>query len=373
MAVGSAGGDIRRERSPRAGDAGAGAGWGVHRGSVAGVGAQGGRAGNAGRRAARHAVPMPTIPETLRAAADRQWQVVTTAQCRAAGVEASWVDRRVRTGQWQRLHRGVLVTHSGPVPWRARAWAALAVSGAGAALSHESAGYLHEILPSAPRILTVSIPHERRVTPGTGLVVVRRRAMPPSSGQLRTVDRPTTVLDLVAAAASEDQAIGILCAAGRARIWPEEIVGALDRRGRTRRATTIRELLALVEAGIESPLELRYHRDVERRHRLPAATLQQRSQVDGHWIRADCVYERLGVRIELDGALAHPGGRTDRDVWRDNAVVLRHHELTLRYRWSHVALQPCATAAQVATALRAGGWTGGPHPCHPACAVSAHR
>lgn len=75
------------------------------------------------------------------------------------------------------------------------------------------------------------------------------------------------------------------------------------------------------------------------------------------------------MRVELDGRLAHPFGRTDADVWRDNAVVLAHAELTLRYRWAHVAVAPCRTARQVAGALRAGGWRSRPARCSPACPV----
>lgn len=86
-------------------------------------------------------------------------------------------------------------------------------------------------------------------------------------------------------------------------------------------------------------------------------------------MRADCVYRGRGVRVELDGGLGHPGGRTDKDTWRDNAVGMEHLELTLRYRWAHVAGRPCDTAAQVATALRSRGWAGTPTPCGPNCPV----
>ncbi len=75
------------------------------------------------------------------------------------------------------------------------------------------------------------------------------------------------------------------------------------------------------------------------------------------------------MRCELDGELAHPGGRTDSDTWRDNAVLIERGDITLRYRWGHVALTPCATAAQVAAALRLRGWRGAPRACKPDCPV----
>ena len=124
-----------------------------------------------------------------------------------------------------------------------------------------------------------------------------------------------------------------------------------------------------VEAGVESPLELRYRVAVERGHGLPQSELQTREVLSGRWIRADCRYRRYGVRVELDGRLAHPGGRTDQDTWRDNAALLETDEITLRYRWHHVAGTPCRTASQVVTALRRGGWQGTPRPCGPGCRV----
>ena len=121
---------------------------------------------------------------------------------------------------------------------------------------------------------------------------------------------------------------------------------------------------------MESPLELRYHRRVERRHGLPAAALQVRAVIDGHLTRADALYEGHGVRIELDGAVGHTGARQADDLWRDNAVLIERSEITLRYRWRHVAVFPCETAAQVAAALAARGWPGTPRPCGPRCTVA---
>lgn len=300
----------------------------------------------------------------------RQDSVVTTAQCEALGLTTSWVRRKVTSGQWQRLHRGVLVMHSGPVAWRSRARAALLYAGDGAAVSHLSAAYLHEFVTAAPRVIAVTVPHHRYVATPPGLVIHRSRSMPPSGGRLRRVHRGDTVLDIVGEARSADDAVALLCGAVRAGAHAAEILAAVDRRPRARGRALLTEILADVVAGVESPLERRYHRDVERRHGLPRGRLQQSQVVRGLWIRADCLYDGCSVRVELDGELAHPGGRTDADVWRDNAVLLARSEITLRYRWRHVRITPCATALQVADALRAGGWQGHPRPCGPHCAIN---
>lgn len=310
-----------------------------------------------------------SIRQEIRRLAETQDLVVTTAQAIALGADPSWVRRQVVTGAWQRIHRGVAVVHSGPVPWRALARAGLLHAGDGAALSHRTAALVHGITKAPPAVIEISIPHDRRVAPSPGLVVRRRRTMPAAWGRLRAVDPAETTVDLLEAVTGEDDAVGLLTAAVRARVDPQRILDVVDHRRYVRRRGLALAMLAQVEAGIESALEHRYHRDVERRHGLPAARPQVRQQVGGRWIRADRLHEGFGVRIELDGEVAHPGGRTDDDVWRDNAVVLAHAEITLRYRWRHVVATPCDTAGQVVVALRAGGWTGRPRRCGPTCPV----
>jgi len=226
------------------------------------------------------------------------------------------------------------------------------------------------IVRAEPAVIEVSVPADRRVKPSTGLRVRLRRTMPAASGWLPTVVRPETVVDLVDSARSVDEAVARLCAGLADGTDPRRVAAAAAARPRLHQRSLLLELLADVAAGIESPLERRYHHDVERRHGLPRARLQVREVVGGRWIRADGVYDGFGARVELDGALAHPGGRTDADTWRDNAVVLERGELTLRYRWRHVVTSPCEVADQVAAALTRGGWRGAPHPCGEQCRLA---
>lgn len=297
--------------------------------------------------------------------------VLSTAHLARLGADPAWIHRQVDAGRWQRLHRGVLYLHSGPVPWRSRALAATLYAGEGAALSHRSAGYLLGFEGRQPDLIDVSVTARRRVRPTLGVRVHLRRTMPPWRGFLPVVVGEETALDLVETARSTDDAVAVLCAAVRAGTPVAAIAAAARRRTRLRRRALLADLLADVAAGVESPLERRYHHDVERRHGLPRARLQRVEVLGEGWIRADCVYEGLAVRVELDGRLAHPGGRTDADTWRDNAVLLNHGDRTLRYRWRHVAATPCATATQVTTALRAGGWHGSLRACGPGCRAGA--
>lgn len=318
--------------------------------------------------------------DLVRRSADRQDGVLTVEQLRALGVGADAIGRRVARNEWQRVFAGVVVVHSGEVPWRAWARGALLRAGRGAHLSHATAGYVLGYVARPPRVLDVSVPEHRRITttprsPLAGAPTVRIRRRRRLEGEMvarfPVTTRGATVLDLVATARSDDDAVGIVCAAVRARTWPEQILDAAAVRPHLARRGLLLDLLAAVADGAESPLELRYHRDVERRHRLPRSRRQGWERLDGRWVRSDVRYDGLGVRAELDGRLAHPGGRTDADTWRDNAVIIARGELTLRYRWSHVAGDPCATARQLGEALRSRGWTGTPHPCGPACGAQS--
>ncbi|WP_052436462.1 hypothetical protein [Georgenia sp. SUBG003] len=310
---------------------------------------------------------MPERAHLIARFAGARDDVISRRQLAGLGVPPGFLDDQVRRRIWQRPYPGVAVVHSGPMNWPTRARAALVYCGEGAALSHSAAAFQWGLTKTMPRTVEVSVPWRRRVVAQRGLLVHLRRAMPDNYGVLPTVHPPETVIDLWDHLSDPDAAIALLCDAVRARISLEAIARAAAGRRRLSRRKFLDELLTHVRDGVESPLERRYRVDVERRHGLPRSVLQLRDLVGGRWIRADVGYPRYRLRVELDGALAHPGGRTAADTWRDNAVLIEREERTLRYRWPHVALTPCRTAAQVAAALALGGWRGAARPCGAGC------
>lgn len=330
------------------------------------VGAGAGRTG-AGPRDAGVLPGLERVAPSVRELIAKQDGVATTGQLALGGLGPSVVSRHVRAGRWQRAFRGVVILQSGAPSWRQQARAALLAAGPGAALSHRSAAFVHGFVSAPGAGIVVSVPASRAVRPQPGLDVRRRRAMPFASGSPRRVGREATLLDLVQEAPDEDATVAILCDAVRAGVLPGRVLDELAARPWQRHRALVVEVLDEPWARVESPLERRYDRDVERAHGLPRSRGQVRQVVGGRWIRADRVFDGLGVRVELDGQLAHPHGRTDRDVWRDNAVLVERAELTLRYRWTHVVSGPCATAAQLAAALRTRGWRGALVRCSPVC------
>ncbi|MPV38058.1 type IV toxin-antitoxin system AbiEi family antitoxin domain-containing protein [Georgenia subflava] len=298
-----------------------------------------------------------------------QDQAITRQQLLEHGATPNWISRQVRNRRWQRVFRGVYVIHTGPLQWRTRARAALLYLGEGAALSHISAAFHHGLRDRPGRVIHVSVPSNRRPAPQRGLVIHLRDAMPPAWGRLRAISPVSTVLDLADdPSVHEDDVVGLVCALARRSIPLSALMKELRARKRVRHRALLKDLVTAVKLGVESPLEYRYHR-VEHSHGLPRSTLQVREVLDELWLRADCRYLKLGVRVELDGQLAHPNGRTDADVWRDNAALIGAVEITLRYRWHHLVVTPCEVARQVALALIARGWTGRPRRCSPGCAV----
>jgi hypothetical protein len=112
--------------------------------------------------------------------------------------------------------------------------------------------------------------------------------------------------------------------------------------------------------GVESELELRYLRDVERAHRLPEGNRQCYRGALRH--RSDVGYDAFALLVELDGRLGHEGAGRFRDYRRDNDFALRQL-LSLRYGWFDVVDRPCAVAFQVGSVLVSRGWRGVPERC----------
>jgi hypothetical protein len=301
-------------------------------------------------------------PELLALAA-YQDGVVTTAQTQAAGLSAQALHRLELTGRWQRLTRSLYLTAPGPPGWRALAWGGVLLGGDQARIGGPAAGYLHGLVPSAPSQILVLVP-EHAVTRDRRPWHFRREASGVRGASLGSPPRTSvedTVLDLCDIS-TPYRAVGLVTeAVGARRTSATQLRRVLDGRRRSRHRRLLEELLVDVALGAESPLEVRYLRDVERAHGLPPGDRQNRSHLP---FRRDVVYPG-GLVVELDGRLGHEGGGHFRDMRRDNRTALAG-ELTLRYGTADVAGRPCAVASQVASALRLRGWPGWPTPC-PRC------
>jgi hypothetical protein len=219
----------------------------------------------------------------------------------------------------------------------------------------------------------VSVSIERRPGQNTtirGVVIHRSRGLvaewqPPWHLPRTTVE--DTVLDLIAAARTFDDAYGWISAAvGRRLTTPELLEKALATRSRMRWRGWVTAALQDAADGVHSPLERRYVRGVERAHGLPPARRQARRRHGSGNRYLDNLYEPFGLCVELDGNTAHPAEGRWRDTRRDNANLAQGAR-TLRYGWPDVTEYRCRTAAEIAEVLRSQGWTGTLRRCGPGC------
>jgi hypothetical protein len=286
------------------------------------------------------------------------------------GLTRHAIDARLVSGRWQRLHRGVYATFSGPIPRGAQLWAAVLRAGDGAVLSHHTAAETWKLSDSASSQVHVSVPRQAGPLIVAGLAVHYSSRLPAARHPARLPPQTTleeTVLDLAALAATAEDAVAWAIKACQRRLTtPDRVHGAMASRCRTSWRSDLRDALTEVREGVHSPLELRYKRDVEGKHRLPRGERQvvaiRGSQRQYHDVR----YAEYGVCVELDGVGGHQEDSRQRDARRDNANTLEGF-LTLRYDWIRVAYHPCSVALEVARLLGQRDWPGWPRACRAAC------
>jgi hypothetical protein len=293
-----------------------------------------------------------------------QHEVFTSTQAARSGLTRSFVRAQLAAGRWRRIDDRVLVAHAGGLDHVATLWAAVLGCGRGALISHDSAAHVQGQLAVPPMRIHVTIPEGRRIAPRPGVTLHRtRNPIRAAVGRgIPQVSVEDTVLDRAEFASNPDQVVALLVTAiSKRSTTPQRMAAALARRRRSRWRELLSDLVA-DSLGLESVLEWRYRRDVERPHGLPLGVRQAVLSVNGVVERRDVLYDPWRVVTELDGRLGHTGLGAFRDMRRDNAALTRG-EVTLRYGWSDVAGHPCEVAAQVALMLARSGWNGSLRRC----------
>lgn len=289
--------------------------------------------------------------------------VLTRAQALACGLSRSRISEHLRSGRWQRIHRGVYATFSGQVRRPCLLWAAVLCAGDGAVLSHETAAELWGLTERRGGPIRVLVPPGRTPMPARGVLVRQSRQAIASRHPTRRPPRTRvedTVVDLTQSVGRvEDASAWLARAIGGRFTTADRLRDCLDRRPKLRWRTALTEAVRDAEEGSHSWLELAYLRDVERAHGLPRSQRQTRRSTRHY---DDVRYRSFGVRVELDGRAAHPEHERFRDMRRDNAAAMEG-DLVLRYGSGDVGERPCQVAGQVAAMLRTGGWTGTPRRC----------
>lgn len=335
--------------------------------------------------------PAPAPLDEVCQLANGQEGVISRRQARSAGMSSSAVARRVTAGRWTCLHPGVYHLGAGSLSPLGRVWAALLYAQSphrpgpttpsetgrtpgspDAAVAGQTALWLAGVLDECPATVDIAVPCDRRVRSQPGIRLVRRAAIPTyGSRQPPRLQLEEALLDVVHRSQSPTRVVSLILAAGQRRLTsPQRILLAATPRPHLRWRSLIHDLCGELQAGVHSPLERRYDREVERAHRLPRGRRNERESapIRGAWYR-DVRYDEHGLVVELDGRGAHPIDEAFRDRRRDNHAT-RRGERTLRYGWREVVGAPCEVAAEVAHVLVLAGWTGRPSPCHPGCTLA---
>ncbi len=287
---------------------------------------------------------------TLLNLAAAQEGVLSCRQVTDLGGSNTMIRRFVRDGRWHRIASGILSTTSSP-GWLGLVWAGMLLGGSSAVVGGAAAAHLHEIGPKPP-IIDIWSPDS---FPRCRDPWQFHRDHRSGRGEPARVSLEQAVLDVCSSGDPDDIAATIAAALNKRRTTASAVRALVETQQRLRHRKLILAMLADVGAGAESPLEVRYLRDVERAHGLP---LGQRQVGVGAGTRTDVGYVEHMVLVELDGRLGHEGAGVWRDWARDNHHAVSGHFITLRYGWDDVVRRPCELAWQVAEVLTQNGWTG---------------
>ena len=321
------------------------------------------------------------LKSDLAALADAQAGIVTHSQAAGAGLTESWIEHRLRSERWRRVHHGIYATFTGPLPREAELWAALLWAGKGAMLSHETALEVAELIDKPSAEIHLTVPSARRPAQGkpmSGVVIHRSDQVSSLAAALPRTSVEDAVLDLAAAAAAFDDAYAWASLGfNRGQVPIDTLRQALDRRSRFPRRPLFTEVLDDAAAGVNSRLESRYARSVGRAHGLPAPVRHAQQAADGKTYRTDNWYEPYGICVELHGIAYQGDGRVGRDGrvgggYRrqdaGNAGPAADDTRTFSFDFVSVTEEACQSAALVAAALRRRGWQGQPRSCRqPDC------
>lgn len=305
----------------------------------------------------------PSALAKLNPVLHRQFGVVTTSDAADCGVDRRRLTELLERGELLRLYRGVYAVSSYPDSWQRRWMSALLAAGAGAAISHRAAAWLHRLEHTRTGRrpdLEITVPRIRRSRDNGPTIHTATRITPDDIVPLGEW-RVTTVAWTLCALARYLGIAGLERAVDAAiahdRVTADEL-GATARRFRCCPGVpVIREVLWRLVP------EVRFTRSAAERlflrilvqYGLPLPEANVRVvDAAGNVRYLDFAYRDLRIAIEIDLHNSHlrAVGR-NRDGKRQNALVPEWRPL--RFDELDLAHAPHEVAADVRRALEAAG------------------
>jgi len=281
---------------------------------------------------------------------------VLTASSAIGLLGAAAVRWRVTSGRWQRPHRGVLVTHSGPVSGTEALWVALFAHGPQAVLGGLTAARLDGLTGFQDQAIHLVVPAARPVRSRVPGVIVHRSRVLGAEGVHPLRQPPRTrlarsLLDAAAWARSDDAARSILAAGVQQRLTrADHLTAVLGRFPTIRRRALLASTLADIAGGAQALSELDFAR-LARRYSLPEPD-RQVMRVDAHGQRRwlDAFWDKARLVVEVDGLWHMEAAAWWADMRRDNDLIISGLRV-LRFPAFAVRDNPGIVAGQIRAAL----------------------
>jgi len=293
----------------------------------------------------------------------RQHDVISRRQVLRHLTEAT-VRRHLYNGRWQVPHRGIYVTHNGPLTRQQQMWVGLLAAGAGEprlAVAGLSALELDGFSGFASSKLEIYLPDRLRIHRVPDYVRIRRiksiapvdlmdRAWPPRTTSARSA------VDAARWSPSPNRARAIITAVVQQRLaTPADLLDAAFRLSRMAHRALIFATIHDAAGGSESIHEQDFL-GLCRRGRLPEPSRQSVvTSADGRARYRDAFFEEWNLHVEIDGSHHMDARNWWADMQRQNAMWTPGVRVLRFPAWA-IRNQPEMVIATIRRALIEAGW-----------------
>ncbi|MGZ8179116.1 type IV toxin-antitoxin system AbiEi family antitoxin domain-containing protein [Williamsia sp. SKLECPSW1] len=272
--------------------------------------------------------------------------VITLAQAASSGLDRSAVRRRVRSGEWRHVGRGVYFASDRRMGDRARIRVGRADAGERAVVHGASAAWWFRMLDRAPTQVTVCVPRGHHGGRRTVASVVSRDLDPAdvvTVDGLTIVSRPLAALEASVTHGAEVLDRALL----RRMVTLEEVVAVHGRYPSRRGAGRATAIIDACLSGARSEAERIAHRLLEE-----AGISGWTANAPAVGYAGDILFDDARLVVEIDGFAFHSGAEAfQRDRTRQNALVAAGWTV-LRFTWADLTERPDHVIAVLRHALR---------------------
>jgi very-short-patch-repair endonuclease len=305
---------------------------------------------------------MPSLDDRLLPVFARQHWLVTTADIRAAGGGRQAASSRIRAGRWERADRGVFRLSGVPPSWHGRVLAPLLSTGPPAVASHFAAAVLHGIpgfRQGAPEITIPRGAGHRRPDAIVHTSTDLQRCNRVDRDSIPVTDLSRTLLDIGRKVQDRRLLEAIEWARRERDLSWNDLVSTLARHARRGRPG-IQRMRRVILANIhrdevtDSTFELLVLAYLAEQG-LPTPVLHHQVHDGRRFVaEVDLAYPQWRIAIELDGAVHLQRAVRERDLARQNDLVLLGWTV-LRFSWRRFVERPDLVLAEIQAAIAAAG------------------